>query len=227
MLEASNGMFHPSFDYIIHALGPDNRRAYQAAFSATQPDIVQTLKPSYAVYEEWLESNDWPMYRDLLRDYKLVAQTEWSYFWERRDTPGLAVRAIAAGPVQSDQHRAGLNIVAPPDTLTLLEVRMRYHIVNPWRRVPVIGALPRYVVEISGSSNRNAVSLAPYETERTFPIMVRGPSTVGLQFSAIALAGNARLVVDSLEVSEVGIPPATAVWARNFAGPRANAPALR
>lgn len=227
MLEANNGMFHPSFDYIIHALGPENRRAYQAAFAMTRPDIVQTLKPSYAVYEEWLESNDWPMYRVLLRDYKVVAQTEWSYFWERRDAPGLGMRIIAAGPVPASQQRAELNVVAPRDTLTLLQVRMRYHVVNPWRRVPVVGALPRYVVEISGSSNRNAISLAPYETERTFPVMVRGASAVGFQFSTIALVGNARVVVDSLQVSEIGIPPETAVWARNFAAPRPNPPELR
>ena len=220
-------MFHPSFHYIIHAWGPVNRRAYQAAFASTHPDIVQTLKPSYAVYEEWLESNDWSMYRDLLRDYKIVAQTEWTYFWERRDTRSLGSRLIAAGPVQPDQQRAGLKVDAPRDTLTLLEVRMRYHVVNPWRHLPVVGALPRYVVEISGSSNRNALSLAPYETERTFPIMVRGPSMVEMQFSTIALAGNARLVVDSLQVSELRIPPETMVWARNFAGPRANPPALR
>ncbi len=227
MLEAKNGLFHPSFDYIIHALGPENRRAYQAAFATAHADIVQTLKPSYAVYEEWLESNDWPMYRELLRNYKLVAETEWTYFWERRDAPGLGVRGIAAGPVQPDQHRADLNVVAPNDTLTLLQVRMRYHVVNPWRRVPVVGALPRYVVEISGSSDRNAVSLAPYETERTFPVMVRGASTVGLVFSTIAPVGNARLVVDSLQISELGIPPEAAAWARNFAGVRANPPALR
>jgi hypothetical protein len=222
MLEASEGMFHPSFDYIIHALGPENRRAYQSAFETSDPDIVQTLKPSYAVYEEWLESTAWPMYRDLLRNYQIVAKTEWSYFWERREAPALGTRVVAAGAFPPEQHRAFLNIVAPQDTLTLLQVRMRYHVVNPWRRVPVVGALPRYVVEISGSSNRNAVSLAPYETERTFPIMVHGSSTVGLQFSTIALAGPAQLVVDSLQVSELGIPPGAAVWARSFAAPRAN-----
>jgi hypothetical protein len=227
LLESSEGMFHSSSDYIIHALGPENRRAYQAAFVSSHPDIVQTLKPSYAVYEEWLESNDWPMYRELLRNYKVVGQTEWSYFWERRDAPALGTRLIAAGPVGPDRQRADVNVVAAPDTLTLLQVRMRYHVVNRWRHIPVVGALPRYVVEISGASNRNAVSLAPYETERMFPIMVRGPSTVGLRFSTIAVAGNARLVVDSLQITEIGIPPETAVWARNFGAPRASPVALR
>lgn len=137
------------------------------------------------------------------------------------------MRLIATGPVGPDQQRADLNVVAPPDTLTLLQVRMRYHVVNPWRHVPVVGALPRFVVEISGSSNRNAVSLAPYETERVFPIIARGSSTIGMRFSTIAIAGNARLVVDSLQVTEIGIPPEAAVWARNFAAPRASPSALR
>ncbi len=227
MLEANDGMFHPSFDYIIHALGPANRRAYQAAFAKSHADIVQTLKPSYAVYEEWLESTYWPFYRTVLRDYQIVGQTDWSYFWERRATQSLGARVVAQGPVQPDQRSAELNVVAAPDTLTLLEVRMRYHVVNPLRHVPVVGALPRYVVEISGAANRNAISLAPYETERTFPVMVRGPSRVGLRFSTLALVGSAQLVVDSLQVSELNIPAEASTWARNFGSPRASPVPLR
>jgi hypothetical protein len=227
MLESSEGMFHPSFDYIIHALGPQNRRQYAAAFSASHPDIVQTIKPSYTYYEEWLEDNDWWLYEDLLRDYQIVGETKWSYFWERRGTSSLPTRLIAEGPLGPGQNEAKVNVIAPPDTLSLLQVRMRYHVVNPWRRVPIAGGLPRYVVEISGAANRSAVSLAPYESERTFPVLVDGQSTVGLRFSTIALVGNARLVVDSLQVSELRIPPGAALWARDFTIPRAVPPALR
>lgn len=227
IVESSEGLFHPSFDYIIHALGPENRRRYMEAFAADRPDIVQTLKPSYAVYEEWLEANDWPMYRTLFANYRLVAETEWSYFWEPRPNRGLASRVIAEGPFRPDQSAAEIRVEAPADTLTLLEVRMRYHVANPWRLLPVVGSLPRYVVEITGSTNRNAISLAPYETERTFPVIVRGTSQVGLRFSTIALVGGARLIVDSLRVSEVRIPAEASRWARNFSGPRPNPPALR
>ena len=33
LLEARNGLFHPSFDYIIHALGPANRAKYVEDFT--------------------------------------------------------------------------------------------------------------------------------------------------------------------------------------------------
>ena len=36
-IEARNGIFNPSFDYIIHALGPDNRRRYVDTFRSTAP----------------------------------------------------------------------------------------------------------------------------------------------------------------------------------------------
>lgn len=227
MLESSEGMFHPSFDYIIHALGPQNRRAYAAAFSASHPDIVQTIKPSYTYYEEWLEDNDWWLYRNLLRDYQIVGETKWSYFWERRSDSSLPARRIAEGPLGPGQTTATVGVIAPADTLSLLQVRMRYHVDNPWRRLPVVGSLPRYVVEISGAANLSAVSLSPYDSVRTFPVIVDGPSTVGLRFSTVALAGNARLVVDSLQVFELRIPPGATAWARNFSSPRFIPPALR
>jgi hypothetical protein len=227
MLESSEGLFHPSFDYIIHALGPDNRRAYAAAFTTSNPDIVQTIKPSYTYYEEWLEDNDWWLYRDLLRGYRVVGETKWSFFWERRDSPSLGTRLIARGPLGPGQTEAKLGVTAPPDTLSLFQVRMRYHVVNPWRHLPIVGSLPRYVVEVAGASNVSAVSLSPYTTERVFPVVVDGPSNVGLRFSSIALAGPARLVVDSLEVTELRIPPEAGPWAHDFARPRVVPPALR
>ena len=115
------------------------------------PTSCRRSSRSYAVYEEWLESNDWWIYRDLLRDYQIVGQTEWSYFWERRATPSLGVRAHRAGPVRSGSAtRRAERRRAAGHADACSQVRMRYHVVNPWRHVPVVGALPRYVVEISG-----------------------------------------------------------------------------
>ena len=45
-LEARNGIFHPSFDYIIHALGPDESRGVRRAFRRRGPTLVQTVLPT-------------------------------------------------------------------------------------------------------------------------------------------------------------------------------------
>ncbi|HEY5062451.1 MAG TPA: hypothetical protein VII52_13000, partial [Gemmatimonadaceae bacterium] len=50
LLEARNGRFHPSFDYIIHALGPANRANYVGDFVRLRPQIVQTVLPTYTQF---------------------------------------------------------------------------------------------------------------------------------------------------------------------------------
>ena len=74
-LEARYGLFHPSFDYIIHALGPANRAQYLERFRTTMPQLVQTVLPTYTQYEPWIEETSWDFYEDLLRRYAVVQKT--------------------------------------------------------------------------------------------------------------------------------------------------------
>ncbi len=123
IIEADAGLVHPSFDYLIHALGPVNRRAYVASFTDTRPSLVQTVRPVYAIYEEWLEDNHWPFYRELLRNYRLTANSDWSFFWTRRETPfDDHPTVVAQGPLTAEQHGITLDVNAAPGQFTLLEV---------------------------------------------------------------------------------------------------------
>jgi len=95
LLEARNGLFHPSVDYIIHALGPENRKKYVADFQRVKPRLVQTVSPTYTQYETWLEDTSWDFYIELLTHYEVVATTPWSLFWERS-----ADSSVVAPPIQ-------------------------------------------------------------------------------------------------------------------------------
>jgi hypothetical protein len=217
IVESDAGIFHPSFDYLIHALGSRNRAAYVNAFIGTQPALVQTVRPTHTIYEEWLEENHWEFYRELLRRYRLDSNSDWTFFWARRDSVfDDRPTTILEGAFPPGQAGIALGVDAPPFDYTLLEVRLRYHVRNPWRVVPVIGSLPRYLVTIDSAVNRTPLSLAPYETVRTFPIIVRGSRRVLIRFHTQSLVGGARLVIDSARVTRLAVSPDNEGWLRDF-----------
>ena len=217
-LEWKMGVFHPSFDYIIHALGPENRAAYAATFVARKPDVVQTLEPTYTNYEEWLEVNHWDFYRPLLRNYEIAAAGPWSYFWFRRpaafdDHPQLIVNTpVPLGRLAIAVDGRGV----AADSIGLFEVTLRYHVMNPVRRIPVVGSLPRYLVHVLGTANHNPISLAPYATMRAFPVLTTGPTEIHLVGEVRSLVGGATLVFDSIRVERLALAPENRQWAIDF-----------
>jgi hypothetical protein len=222
-LEWEMGVFHPSFDYIIHALGPANRAAYAATFVARRPDIVQTLAPTFTMYEEWLEVNHWEFYRPLLRDYTIAFAGPWSYFWFRRPASfDDRLRVIADTPVPPGRLAIAIDgCDVPKDSIGLFEVTLHYHVVNPWRRMPVIGSLPRYLVTIFGAANHTAISLSPYALNRRFPVLTVGPTEIQLAGEVREILGSASLVFDSIRVERLAIAPENRQWAMDFIkGPR-------
>jgi len=222
-LEWKMGVFNPSFDYLIHALGPDNRAAYTTTFAARKPDIVQSLKPTYTNYEEWLEVNHWDFYRPLLRDYEIASAGPWSYFWFRRTTPfDDRQQLIADTPVPAGRLAISLDgRGVPKDSIGLFEVTLHYHVVNRWRQVPLMGSLPRYLVYIVGTENHLPISLAPYGRKRVFPIVTRGPTDIHLTGEVRSIIGSPSLVFDSIRVERLAIAPENKRWALDFAkGPQ-------
>jgi hypothetical protein len=218
-LEYKHNYFHPFFDYIIHALGHENREAYARTFERTKPDVVQTLTATYTAYEEWLALNHWNFYRPLLRDYEVTGVGPWSSFWTRapqpfKEDPFTFVKtSIPPGNlgIQIDG-----NVVVPRDSLGLFEVRLFYHIRNPWKRVPVLGTLPRYLVIVGGAANHVPVSLVPYENEKRFPVIAVGPKNFTLLGRVFSIMPGVELAFDSIQVERLKLSPANAQWARDF-----------
>lgn len=219
LVEAQHDLFHPSFDYIIHALGHDNRELYARTFLEKKPDIVQTLAPTYTGYEEWLNDHHWNFYRPLFRDYQIAAAGPWSYFWTRAPQPyNERATFVAHTPIPPNTLGIAFNgNSVPRDSLGFFEVRLFYHVDNPWKRVPVLSTLPRYIVHIGGASNHNPVSLAPYETEKRFPVIAVGPNkNVTLLGKVYSIVPGAKLSFDSIHVERLNLNPANYRWARDF-----------
>jgi hypothetical protein len=225
--EARSGVFHPSFDYIIHALGPENRRAYLDRFHTVRPRLVQTILPTYTPYEPWLENTNWDLYRELLRGYVIADQTPWSIWWERAVVEGPPSRFIARltlppGTVRAQPGApAALQLpIVPGDSsapLTLLEIEVEYDAHNALQRLPIVGPSPRYLIGITGVVTSAPVTLDPYVSRTSFPLLARPGQSPVLSFQTFSLLPGARLSIRGIRVFVVPIDPRNVPWLQALA----------
>jgi hypothetical protein len=218
-LEARAGIFQPSFDYVIHPVGPDNRRAYLEMFRATRPDLVQTVRPAYSQYELWIENANWDLYRELLTSYTITQQTPWSFFWERRSDAGTALESLGGGSPPAGAAEIRLPTV-PPDgasPVTVLDVELGYATKNPFRWLPVVGPMPRYLIGVEGGATPMPISLDPYVSSSHFPVFARPGQTPVLHFQPFSLLPGAAIAIRSIRVSVVPVDPRNAAWLQELA----------
>ena len=219
LLEARNGLFHPSVDYIIHALGPENRAKYVADFQRVKPRLVQTVSPTYTQYETWLEDTSWDFYIELLTHYEVVATTPWSLFWERS-----ADSSVVAPPIQvwSSTVAPGADRIKLPTVpvvpnvapLALLQVEIEYRAKNAMQSLPIVGAIPRYLLRATDVLQRYPVTIDPYTTTTRFPLLaIRGKAPV-LSWSTASLLPGARLEVSAVRLFVVQTSPRNEPWIR-------------
>ncbi len=213
-LEARYGLFHPSFDYIIHALGPANRAQYLDRFRATAPQLVQTVLPSYTQYEPWIEQTSWDFYEDLLKRYAVVQKTPWSLFWERQPSDAPPDQLLGEATVDSGTQIAALGRVpaSPGMPVTLMTVEVEYRARNPLARIPLVGSNPRFLVGITGALPHNPVTLDPYVTKARFPLVAAPGATPALAFRTFSLLPGASLEVRRLRVWQVSVTRANQLW---------------
>jgi hypothetical protein len=212
-IEARNGVFHPSFDYVIHALGPENRAAYVDRLRATQPQLVQTIRPTYTPYEAWLENNDWAVYDELLDWYKVYSTTPWSIFWERRPTRAESLQLIGTVAVPKGATTVQFP-PAPPGSAPpmLLEVEIEYQTTNPLASLPMVGASPRYLVGIDGAVSRTPVSLSPFARRTRFPLVVAPGQAPTLHFQTFSLLPGASWAPATVRLFVRPLDSGNAVW---------------
>ena|GEM_PF-396050 len=177
--EAELGIFNPASDYIIHALGPERRAAYAAAFDETRPPVIRTLN-NKTPYEYWLTSTHWDMYRLLLANYEFREQDSKGAIWTRRRTPWTRPDDIWHGELPITDGRT-FTLPTFPEGRYVLELAVDYAIDNPWNGIPVARDLPRYVIMADvtdGPVRPTYVSFAPYYDRMNFPLFLDYRGTV-------------------------------------------------
>lgn len=203
LLESNNKVFHPREDYIIHALGKARRSAYTANFHLLKPDYVQTLRRSHFItytknrdYEQWLRNTSWDFYEDVINNYDIEVTTDRSIIWKKRDTSwNQANNNFAVIPFAAGKDTLDIPLSKPIKDYSLVVVKVKYQISNPWKRIPFLGGLPRYLVKLENVANDLPISLPPYEEEVRFPLMLSSNCNPKLLFKTQSLVPGAKFVV--------------------------------
>lgn len=215
LLEARIGLFNPSFDYIIHALGPDNRAAYVETFRRVKPALVQTMSPGYTQYEAWIEQTSWDFYAELLRHYDLTATTPWSMFWARRAS------ALPAPPLvwESAVDPRATSVVVPgpppkaePSQPVLVQVELDYQTRNRLRALPIVGNMPRFLVSAAGATQEVPVTLDPYVKRSRFPLVMWPGRNVTLSWEVRSLLPGASIAVTHVRLYQIPLSPSNQPW---------------
>src|SRR5207253_311607 len=152
----------PVTDYTIHALGPEQRAAYLANFRQTQPAYVQTARRSDLPYEEWLQKTTWGFYEELCLNYEVLGETYHTLLWRRNSEPWKFPAAFDHALVPAPGGPIELPVDPELPRGTIAVVRVKYQVSNPWRCLPVLGLLPRYLLVPFHACGSLPISLPPY-----------------------------------------------------------------
>ncbi len=189
LLESERGCFHSSADSIIHALGDARRRAYVEGFVRTEPQFAQTMRRTRFLYEQWLQAENWDFYEALIAAYEPIALTGHSILWERRP-PGA--REVVVGNRRSaailGADRAVIALPRSTARRTVVVVEVEVDVDNPFRLLPIVGIMPRYLVKFDGTLNTTPTSIDPDRRVVRFPVFpAPGAATATLRFETDSL----------------------------------------
>ncbi|TWP14881.1 hypothetical protein EUA75_02825 [TM7 phylum sp. oral taxon 353] len=209
-------------DYIIHALGPTRRDRYTQDFITQKPDYAITLSPSYFIYEEWLWTRHWSFYKELQDNYTIIATNDSHVLWKRR--AGTAVQKKTSHPkhrIQKDTNGDYVITAGAANNIRVFEVSVRY---NAKSMLPMTAKLPRYLLELSGSSlQKYPVSLPPYNTNWSFPVaLAPNDSSVRISPKVYSLIPGASLEIQDVSYREVTAQNNLYIYQSNFCLHNAN-----
>lgn len=209
-------------DYIIHALGPARRDRYTQDFITQKPDYAITLSPSYFIYEEWLWTRHWSFYKELQDNYTIIATNDSHILWKRQ-TDNVAKETVG-GPehrIQKDANGDYVITAGAASNIRVFEVSVRY---NAKSMLPMTAKLPRYLLELSGSSvQKYPVSLPPYNTNWSFPVaLAPNDSSVRISPKVYSLIPGASLEIQDVSYREVTAQNNLYIYQSNFCLHNAN-----
>lgn len=218
LLEDRYGIFHPKDDYIIHPLGARRRAAYLSAFRTVRPQFVQTVRRSLFVryterrdYEQWLRNTSWEFYEDLLNNYDVLTTTDASIVWTRRGDTWVSA-SDSFTPLRSLPGADCLELPAVQSANSIIVVKLRYRVNNPWRRLPFVGGLPRYIVTLENVGNVLPVSLPPAAQEMRFPLYAKPGVRPRLKFTTESLIPGASFEVDEAAYKVIPVAANQAIF---------------
>lgn len=212
IIEADQNTFHPYIDYIIHALGPIKRTQYTEVFKQVQPTFVRTDNEKVWVYGEWLRNEHWEFYKEVFSKYSLTYIDEQGVLWRRDnnqiqqqiisdyDTNFFTNNSFTLREIKIDNYK--------PDGI--YSIKVKYTIENPYSLIPYISKVPRYFIYINNAESTLPISLPPYQSEFTFPVMPAFDGTSPtLSVKVESVLPGCSIAITRVTVEKITLPEKT------------------
>ena len=222
LIDLKVGQTNPAkVDYIIHALGKDNRKNYLDAFKETKPVFVHTIRPKYTAYERWIQVTSWGFYSALIENYEIVARTNYSFIWRRKSqnmepewyiNPNAICQSeqyswsdtvdIWDGDILVDESLEEVDISSIIDAkgkdfqVVILEVT--YKLDNKFSHIPLLGESARHSLKPDDTLTPMPIPLSPYENVVTFPLLLKKNSNPRLILDSSSLLKGASIAVSHI-----------------------------
>lgn len=147
-------------DYLIHALGEQERANYLDTFRAARTPYATTLRLDFSHWEKWVRAANWWWYRALLADYVPVGRDATHIIWQRR-----------TGGLLRPHHEVRCSVRQVDDANVELELNLVGPLTRQNDRKDENDASGSRLVEVS-------VNYEPQRTYRLFPLHGPGRSIV-------------------------------------------------
>lgn len=142
--EVMTSQFQPSgTDYVIHAMSDSSRAHYLESMEQSNPDYVTSIIEHYTDYGLWIRNANWFVYRVIYKNYHIVFQNSYEYFWKRNE-PGKVNVLPADGKIavdiqKQDDTSVRITITAPGVDYGIADVKIDYNIeIRPGLRSKLI-----------------------------------------------------------------------------------------
>jgi hypothetical protein len=225
--EASRQTYPGSFDYVIHALGPEHRKSYVDAFLGASPAVVRLDNAHRWDYGWWLINSNWSFYREVFARYRLAYADAMATLWirtaEDRDAPAgesaweradAPPRTGAGRTIESHLEAECFTLRQSSQPVMVVEARVDYALGNPWQKVPLIGMTPRIVV-FSTRPGDPGVSLPPphlYGGSWQFPVVLHRDREVRFCTRVDSILPDVRITLRGASATEATVTDS----ARNY-----------
>ena len=189
-LDLMKGQFQPTgCDYIIHALGDEQREEYIKAFEQGNYRFVQGINMDTWIWEYWIVRSNWDFYQLLYRDYDRVYRDSNWYIWEKRDTPNVLsnVNITVKTEKLSDQTTA-ITVTSDTTVECTASLHLNYtsayennlYRLQTWKRSVFMN--DSYVEGRAGTIT--GIFLPLEQTDRVVPVCLRPGESVTLTLSS-------------------------------------------
>lgn len=205
LLEAHYGVFHPYFDYVIHAVGPAGRAAYLDAFRRADPEYVTTFHRGGSGHQEWLEVSTWPFFEEVLLNYEPAGRSAVFTLWRRRPGPWRTAPADTGPRLPAPSGPDHFDTPPPGGGDDPMVVEVEYEIHNPLAGVPILGQSPRYLIFPFDCRNKTPISLPPYATRHAFPVYPTAGKTPHFFATCQAPLGVGRVSLRAVRIRPLAV----------------------